>query len=174
MMPPDNSENIGKVERLKLKVEHKRLRFRVMAGACLFGIGQHDLAEQFPAMNLRNKLPEPLDLPDHIGNMTVISAPLGYVVGLETGRHLADRFTSKFGLRAVAGTAALAAGIGVAALYETKTGQRLPFITENEPDLLDAIYGAAASGAAGYFGPDVTRECSQPKLQTSPEAPKDL
>ena len=66
------------VEKTKQKVKHNYLRYGVVAGTALTAVLVKDIE------GVRDNLPEPWDVPDHLGNVN-ISLQAGYISGLFAG-----------------------------------------------------------------------------------------
>ena len=104
---------------------------------------------------LRNCLPEPFDLPDHLGNV-VAGTAIGSVVaiiGSAAAEAVArngssDLRKSPLRFRALMAAGSMALGAIANGLTETKLG-----VIVNVPDQIDFAYGVIASGIFGAVAP---------------------
>lgn len=116
----------------------------------------------------RDILPEPLDIPDHTGNIPE-SVFLGYLSGLAAGKiysRLEQNCEPQEAVRktrTVMAIAGFCVGLAANIMAETRFGQSLlPFGKESSTDTVDLFYGVATATAAAAAGPSVQgRDMSQ-------------
>lgn len=102
---------------------------------------------------VRDHLPEPFDVPDHLGNVGHSLVP-GFLAGLAAGKlytyfernNSEDEAWRK--TRIVKGMAGFCVGLAINAWAESKTGHSLT------PDPIDMIYGTYAASTAAILGPE--------------------
>lgn len=108
---------------------------------------------------LRNHLPEPYDVVDHIGNVGG-SLTAGLFGGLAAAVCIENTSLSRGNKNMIklrARSAMLAGGLGVGAMLnaytETKLGLSInPIFHDSTPDSVDFTYGVVAAGIGGLFG----------------------
>lgn len=149
------SELIKTYEKAKTRVRHSALRMGVLYATSMSGL----LLRSNPGS--RDHLPEPFDLPDHIGNID-ISSLLGYTSGLAAGQ-IYSSFEQKCEpkeairkTRTVMALAGFCVGLVANAATETKLGLSFVPGTSGTPDGIDLLYGVAASTIAATAGPLVS------------------
>ena len=112
----------------------------------------------------RNRLPEPFDLMDHVGNVN-ISWQTGAIAGLAIGAYAAstadmeNRPLDVPKSRLLMGVAGFAVGLVLNSFSETKFGlQVLDIWNEITPDVVDLAYGTAATTASAAAIPTFKSE----------------
>lgn len=137
------------------EVSHANTKFSLISLTCL------GLAAIKDIPGVRNIIPEPFDVFDHVGNVS-LSVAMGYVGGLIVGKVAASRakredlITNNTAIRTRMAFGGLTVGVVLNGLVETRVGMSiLPLI--NTPDTVDLVYGAAAATVAGAFIPKVTQ-----------------
>lgn len=150
---PKSLKHQGAPYRFKAVVAHNKARW--WFGAHLVPFLTY--AATGSSSELRHSIPEPLDLPNHAGNL-VPSAPLGYIAGFYAQRAYTaisrgedSPAIAKRKARAAMAGAGLAAGLMLNALAETRLGISVSHLA-NTPDTLDLAYGTAASVAGAAAG----------------------
>ncbi len=102
---------------------------------------------------VRDHLPEPFDVPDHLGNVGHSLVP-GFVAGLAAGKLYTyfERSNSEDEAwrktRIVKGMAGFCVGLAINVWAEAKTGHSLT------PDPIDVVYGTYAASTAAIVGPE--------------------
>lgn len=147
---------MASTERLITNVRHADIKYTILSFAGLGLLLAKDID------GVRNILPEPFDIFDHIGNVN-LSAQIGYLAGALTGviytrnKNKLHQVLSERKTRGVMAVGAAATGICINGLVETKTGQSL-IHWQNTADPIDFIYGAITATAMGALLPIVKQK----------------
>ncbi len=110
--------------------------------------------------SLRDRLPEPFDIVDHIGNLNG-SVPAGAFVGWIAGEMYASgakaqpESTLRIKTRAIMALGGLAAGVAVNLVSETKLGMSIIHMGD-DGNVTDFAYGVASSIVAASAAPTLT------------------
>ncbi|MCA9331356.1 hypothetical protein KC968_00270 [Candidatus Saccharibacteria bacterium] len=147
-------EMIQTYKKAEAKVKHSVLRYSVIATSALAAV----VLKEVPGS--RDRLPEPLDISDHAGNIN-ISLQLGYASGLAAGE-IYSRFVEASEpkeaarkTRAVMALAGFCVGLAANTATETKFGLSVVPGAYGTPDATDLFYGVAASTFAAATGPSI-------------------
>lgn len=123
---------------------------------------------------MRDLAPEPWDFFDHNGNvLSSVTAALAVSLKVRLAERRADSVKPVRFRRSKVMGAALASGIAVNALVETRTGLSLPFVaclSDNcisTPDPIDYAYGVAGAGIGGGMALSMMPESSGAKTELS-------
>lgn len=163
------------IERIKTKVKHAPVKYAVLAGSLASLVLTKDID------GVRNKIPEPLDIMDHVGNVSP-SAQLGYASGLTVGILAAKRASKRFenvnmkSLRTKMALGGFVTGIVVNALVETKFGVSLSNWQDTTPDPIDLAYGVTAATLSAGLVPNIEQETELKYVpyESTPERSEDL
>jgi hypothetical protein len=115
------------------------------------------------AFHLRHVLPEPFDIPQHMGNV-MGGAAIGSIVGnVAAGiycRFAPDESRTNRRTRTIAAACATIVSVAVSTAFETRTGIRLFDMQHiaGTPDILDFYYGVGTSAVTGAIAPTAVRE----------------
>lgn len=110
------------------------------------------LAAAYAAFNgMRDILPEPVDVPSHLGNFAG-SYVVGYITGIIVGGEYNGAHETPGRVRQTATVAGACAGLLMNTLFETKLGVSITqgILAPNTPDMIDLAYGIAGAAVGGY------------------------
>jgi galactitol-specific phosphotransferase system IIC component len=110
------------------------------------------LAATYAALNgVRNILPEPFDVPSHVGNVAG-SYVVGYITGIIVGGEYDGAHETPGRVQQKAIAAGACAGVLMNTLFETKLGVSITqgILAPNTPDMIDLAYGIAGAAVGGY------------------------
>lgn len=93
--------------------------------------------------NLRDVLPEPIDIMDHVSNL-VLSISIAYFLTLVIAKGLYALKIKSVQALFVARAVALPVIIGINALFETQAGTQIVGTTST-PDIIDLAYGSVGA-----------------------------
>ena len=110
------------------------------------------LAAAYAALNgVRNILPEPFDVPSHVGNVAG-SYVVGQITGIVVGGAYDGAHETPGTARRMTTVAGACAGMLMNTLFETKLGVSITqgILTPSTPDMIDLAYGIAGAVVGGY------------------------